>query len=106
MAEELDRKSDAQRTVRLMSELLESKGWKELVQAAHEQIKNRRGKHLVGPLKEGMSIYAQQFELGEAAGIELFTKIPLTLLEGSRAVLEEIKASEPKPNGSEKPAAG
>ena len=91
MAEEkeLTQLEEARRTVALFQELVQSQAWVELRKVADAQIHNRRSAYLKGPLKADVSIYQQQFELGEAAGIELFFNIPAIALEAAKAIIKE-----------------
>lgn len=68
---------------------MQSPAWVELRKVGDAQIQSRRGKHLTGPIKEGVSIYQQQFELGEAAGIELFFKLPEIVMDAARTIIKE-----------------
>lgn len=73
----------------MFQELLELPGWARLVEAARAQVHNRRIGYVRGPIKEGSNVYEQQWMLGEANGIETFISLPRTLIESSRAIIEE-----------------
>lgn len=80
---------------------MQSPAWEELRKAAQVQIDTRRNKYYRSPLKEGQTIFEQQFELGEATGIELFLKLPEIVLAAATAVIEEARQNEPTPeNGA------
>ena len=84
-----DRIVEARRQVHLFQELLEHPAWVELRKVAEAQVANRRNQYFRGPLKEGQTVNQQQWELGEASGIETFLRLPEILLETGRAIIEE-----------------
>ena len=98
-ASELDRATEARREVRQLRELQQLPGWAALVSAANAQIHNRRRKYQTGPIQDG-NIYQQQWELGEASGIEVFINLPQIIIDGALAVLQEIKENVPKDDAS------
>jgi hypothetical protein len=69
-----------------------------LLKAADAQVKARRGKYMLSPIKDG-NVFQQQFELGEAAGIDFMVRIPTIAIEGARAIIEEHRSA----NETEKP---
>ena len=86
--EEPQRVQECRAELQLYQELLTSRGWVELVEAAKKQMHARRAPYLRGPIQDG-NIYKQQYELGEAAGIELFINIPQVVIDSCRAIIEE-----------------
>lgn len=70
--------------------LVELPGWRKVVEAAAVQIANRRNKYYRTPLKDGAQ-FEMQWELGEAAGIEFFVKLPEVIITAARAIIEEAK---------------
>ncbi len=79
----------------MFRELLELPAWARLVEAARAQVHNRRINYVRGPIKEGSNVYEQQWNLGEANGIETFIHLPQTLIESNRAIIEEHMNSHP-----------
>lgn len=74
--------------------LLESPGWARLVEIATAQINHRRGQHTLAPLQDASKIGVQQFELGEAAGIDLFVNLPKSLIASHDAAMQSRRAAE------------
>lgn len=70
-------------------ELLESPAWVELVKAAEVQIHHRRQKYNFAPLNSTDALLQQQWELGEASGIDLFVRLPQSIIDGCEAVIAE-----------------
>lgn len=73
-----------------LKELLETVGWTEIVQIAHEQLKLR----MPGALSKTeniLEVFGKEFEKGEIAGIELFISLPGIRLE---ALLNDISNTE------------
>lgn len=88
---ETERIREARATLRRYQDLLQSDAWAGLVEAANAQIHARRRKHELKPLVDSGKITEQQFEFGEAAGIELFIKIPQNEIDACRSVIEEYE---------------
>lgn len=86
-----DQLSEARRQVRVFQELLTSPAWVELAKIAEVQVHNRRQKHIFQPLASSDGVLQQQWELGEAGGIELFMRLPQNIIDGCLAILEERK---------------
>lgn len=93
---ELTQVEEARRQLSLFRELEQFPAWVELREAANAQIASRRNKYYRNPLKAGQTIEEQQWELGEAAGIEFFVKLPEIMIQSARTIIEEwVKNNEP-----------
>jgi len=67
--------SDTVQAYRDWKELIESDGWKRLVEIADEQIAGRVNEIVLKPMTD---LAHQEFAKGEVAGIKLFIAIPET----------------------------
>ncbi len=76
--------------------LVKSPAWDRLVKYANAQVETRR-RSVNGPIKTEEDRAEANFTLGEAAGIELFIKMPGILVETAQAIVD--KATEEQENG-------
>ena len=77
-------------------------GWVALLEIAKAQVHNRRVNHMRAPLKEGVSLAHQQWELGEASGMELLMTLPMTLIEAGTSIVKEHTQTEEANNVQKK----
>ena len=80
--------TEARQEAQQLQELLVSPGWAVLVRVANAQINNRRGPYMRAPLKSD-TMLEQQWTLGEASGIEIFIRLPDTIVESHKSIIEE-----------------
>lgn len=74
--------------------LVRSRGWDRLVKILQGQINSRRGQHMVQPLESTSGITKQQFELGEAAGLEIAIRLPQNMVRDFEEQLKLLRARE------------
>jgi len=75
--------------VEAFQSLLTHPGWGRLVRLAEEQVYNRTQKVMKTPTSREYTSMLQEFEKGEASGIELFMAIPLVTLEQFKDLITE-----------------
>lgn len=94
--EVVDQLTEARQQVQLFRALQASPGWAALVEVAQAQISHRRQKYNLVPLKTTDGLLEQQWELGEASGIELFLRLPQSIIDGGEAIITERMQNEPR----------
>jgi hypothetical protein len=80
---------EAKMTIREFRELIETPGWKSLKEVARAQIEARRAQHSRTPAIGTEGMLKQQWDFGEACGIELFLSLPQSLIDGAEAIIQE-----------------
>lgn len=74
---------------------MQEPGWAALLEIKEVQTRIRRGNHLLSPLQDANKLPMQQFELGEAAGMDAIMKLPYDLIEDyKQQVHEELTETE------------
>lgn len=71
-----------------LQELVESRGWALLMQAAEGQKKSRQHRVMLTPVSAEYPVGMEQFEKGEVAGIMLFQDLPHTAIEDLQVAVE------------------
>ena len=71
---------------------MQQPGWAELLKIQKQQTNNRRGKYLLEPLEGTDKLTQQQFELGEAAGMEFILGLPDMVINAEAERLVEMEA--------------
>ena len=88
MSEQLSNMKDQ---AKILSTFLDSPVWKMLDALYAEQVHLRQQNVLLTPLRSADSIYEQEFQKGEATGIELARNLPTNVLE---SLIVDIKREE------------
>jgi hypothetical protein len=71
--------------------LIETPGWAELVKVARAQAQARRNQVIGSPLLKMDDVLAQQWNLGEASGIETIVALPHTIIADFSEQRDEIQ---------------
>lgn len=82
---------EARKENEAIRDLTKSEGWQILMRIADEQVKRRINQVMLTPLSEEWLSGHQEFTKGEAAGIRLFMKLPVDMLESE---IESEKGAE------------
>ena len=78
--------------LRQFLELVHHPAWGHLLKMAENQVAHRRNRWNLTPT-DPTSIYQQQWELGEAAGIHLFMRLPQDYINSQQEALKHEQRS-------------
>lgn len=81
---------EAQEALVNFSSLIDSLGWKRLMEIADGQMKLRMPS-VLGKTENLLELPGKEYEKGEIAGIELFTRLPEIAIEGLKQDINELE---------------
>jgi hypothetical protein len=81
---------EAQEALANFTSLIESLGWKRLLEIADGQLKNRMPAAL-SKTENLLELPGKEYEKGEIAGIDLFMRLPDIAIEGLKEDIKELE---------------
>lgn len=83
--------AEAEETIRIYSGLVESEGWKKLVEFAEDTVDKIVQPHIRQPLESLHELPKAEFRKGRAAGMSDLTELPYRLISEAKTLIEMIE---------------